>query len=119
MVSQVPANERKRRFMDYNDKFGNCYLRYTISVMEGKWKWIILWKIHTCPGIRFNKLHSELAPIAHRTLSDQLKQLEESSLIHREQFQEIPPHVEYSLADICHDLMPALVVINEWGKRVL
>jgi len=102
--------------MDYNDKFGNCYLRYTISVMEGKWKWIILWKIHTCPGIRFNKLHSELAPIAHRTLSDQLKQLEESSLIHREQFQEIPPHVEYSLTPKGLSLVPILEMMYQWGE---
>lgn len=68
------------------DKNGNYGMRYTMSVVEGKWKWIILWKIYKARVIRYNRLRNSLEPIAHKTLSVQLKGLETSNLVHREQY---------------------------------
>jgi DNA-binding HxlR family transcriptional regulator len=88
-----------------------------MSVVEGKWKWIILWEIYLADVIRYNKLREELRPIAHKTLSNQLKELEASNLIHREQYNEVPPKVEYSLTDEGKTLIPILDLMYQWGDH--
>jgi DNA-binding HxlR family transcriptional regulator len=100
----------------FEDKFGACGMRYTMSAVEGKWKWIILWKIYKAKVIRYNKLRDNLEPIAHKILSAQLKELENSNLIHREQYNEVPPHVEYSLKEAGFDLIPLFIELSKWGE---
>ncbi|MFL0250905.1 winged helix-turn-helix transcriptional regulator [Clostridium neuense] len=101
----------------FEDKYGACGMRYTLSIVEGKWKWIILWKIYKAKVIRYNKLKDSLEPIAHKTLSVQLKELEISNLIHREQYNEIPPKVEYSLTEEGMTLIPILELMSKWGDE--
>ncbi|MDD3224120.1 MAG: helix-turn-helix domain-containing protein [Clostridium sp.] len=101
----------------FEDKYGSCGMRYAMSVLEGKWKWIILWKIYKASVIRYNKLKNSLEPIAHKTLSEQLKGLESSNLIHREQCNEVPPRVEYSLTEEGMTLIPILELMTKWGNE--
>lgn len=103
----------------FEDKYGNCGMRYTMTLVEGKWKWIILWKIYKAETVRYNKLRESLEPIAHKTLSAQLKELESSNLIHREQYNEIPPRVEYSLTEEGMTLIPILELMSDWGNAHL
>ncbi|MCI1945621.1 winged helix-turn-helix transcriptional regulator [Clostridium luticellarii] len=100
----------------FDCKYGNCPLYYTISVVGGKWKWILLWKLYEFGVVRYNKLKTELEPIAHKTLSRQLKELEKYDLIHREQYNQIPPKVEYSLTEEGKTLVPILKLMHKWGK---
>lgn len=103
--------------MDFESKYGKCPIYYTMSIMEGKWKWVILWKIYQAKCIRYNKLRDSLLPIAHRTLSNQLKELEANGLIFREQYNEIPPRVEYSLTEEGMTLIPILELMSKWGEK--
>ena len=103
--------------MDFSSKFGNCSIYYTISKIEGKWKWVILYKLYRSKTIRYNRLWDELQPIAHRTLSKQLKELEADGLVHREQYNEVPPRVEYSLTEDGETLAPILELMSEWGRQ--
>ncbi|AJA48816.1 putative regulatory protein MalR [Clostridium pasteurianum DSM 525 = ATCC 6013] len=103
--------------IDFESKFGKCPMYYTMSAVEGKWKWIILWEIYKAEVIRYNKLREELQPIAHKTLSKQLKELETSKLIHREQYNEVPPKVEYSLTNEGKTLIPILELMYQWGEK--
>jgi DNA-binding HxlR family transcriptional regulator len=103
--------------VDFMSKYGSCPMYYTISVLEGKWKWIILWRIYRSGIIRYNKLRGELQPIAHKTLSTQLKELEASNLILRKQYNEVPPRVEYSLTEEGNTLIPILDLMYQWGKE--
>ena len=50
-------------------------------------------------------------------LSQTLKNLEQSHLVHREVYPEVPPRVEYSLTDTGKSLMPALTSLIAWGKE--
>lgn len=101
----------------FNKKYGQCSMYYTLSVLEGKWKWIILWEIYKAEVVRYNKLKDTVQPIAHKTLSQQLKELETSELIHREQYNQIPPKVEYSLTEKGKTLIPILDLMYQWGEQ--
>lgn len=105
--------------MDFESKYGKCPIYYTISKVEGKWKWAILYAISEMKVVRYNRLWKRLQPIAHRTLSRQLKELEGDRLVHREQYNEVPPRVEYSLTEEGKTLIPILELMSEWGKQRL
>jgi DNA-binding HxlR family transcriptional regulator len=102
---------------NFESKYGSCSMYYTMSVFEGKWKWIILWELYKAEVIRYNKLKDKLQPIAHKTLSKQLKEMESNNLIHREQYNEVPPKVEYSLTEEGKTLIPILIRMFQWGER--
>jgi len=101
----------------FGDIYGQCPMYYTLSVVEGKWKWIIIWEIYKAEVIRYNKLKDTLQPIAHKTLSHQLKELENSDIIHREQYNQVPPKVEYSLTEKGKTLIPILNLMYQWGEQ--
>lgn len=101
----------------FEDKYLHCPMYYTMSIFEGKWKWIILWKIYEMKVVRYNKLKDLLKPIAHKTLSQQLKELESCCLIHREQYNQVPPKVEYTLTRDGETLIPILSLMYQWGKE--
>lgn len=100
-----------------NEHITNCPLNYTLSIVGGKWKWAILWLIYRNEIVRYGWLKDNLQPIAHKTLSLQLKEMEEDKLINRKQYNQVPPKVEYSLTEKGKALIPALVLMSKWGKE--
>lgn len=95
----------------------SCPVTYTISIVGGKWKWIILYMIYRQGIIRYGELKKRLPSIAHKTLSQQLDELEESAIIHREQYNQMPPRVEYSLTEKGKSLIPILIQMAQWGEQ--
>lgn len=65
---------------------------------------------------RFNELSRLLPDITQRMLTNQLRELEQYGLVHREVFAEVPLEVEYWLTNLAKNLMPILLSIKEWGK---
>ena len=55
--------------------------------------------------------------VTFRYFSQTLKNLEQSHLVHREVFPEVPPRVEYSLTETGRSLMPAITALIDWGKE--
>ena len=93
----------------------NCPVTRTISIIGGKWKPIIL----NCIGdrtIRFGKLNQIIPSISNKVLSGELKELEQYGLIHRIEFTEMPPRVEYSLTNAGKSLLPLLHELANWGS---
>ncbi|MGT3005385.1 winged helix-turn-helix transcriptional regulator [Pasteurella multocida] len=85
---------------------------------NGKWKMMILYWLFTYPpAIRFNELKRYLGSISFKTLSITLKELEKDGLVHREEYPQIPPKVEYSLTARGQSLMPVLRAMCEWGRK--
>jgi len=68
---------------------------------------------------RFNQLTRLLPNITQRMLTSQLRELEESNLIHREVYPEVPVKVVYSLTPLAVSMMPLMLSIKEWGKEYL
>jgi DNA-binding HxlR family transcriptional regulator len=102
--------------VDENGKL-KCSIEYTIAVIGGKWKPVILWHLGTDGTLRYNELKRFLPGITHKMLSQQLKELEKDGLIHRKQYNQIPPKVEYSLTEKGYTLMPILEAMHQWGAE--
>ncbi|MDN3694855.1 helix-turn-helix domain-containing protein [Chryseobacterium tructae] len=92
-----------------------CCTSVTMRFIGGKWKAVILH--HLINGAkRYNELRKEIPTITERTLSLQLKQLEEDNIIDRKVYTEKPPlMVEYTLTDFGRTLLPVLEAIKQWG----
>jgi DNA-binding HxlR family transcriptional regulator len=97
----------------------NCEKELTLSVIGGKWKMLILWHLGKEGTKRFNELKSLIPGITQRMLVNQLRELEEDLIIHREVYPVVPPKVEYSLTEKGESLMPILESMYEWGKNYM
>lgn len=89
------------------------------AVLGGKWKILILWYIAFYKVQRFGELLRRLDGITQSTLTKQLRELERDGFLHREIFQEIPPHVEYSLTDMGKSFVPILNEMLLWSQQNL
>ena len=92
-----------------------CPVRTAQKIIEGKWKFVILYYISMGP-VRFNKLQKLIPNISHGVLSLQLKELEKSDMIHRKVYDENPPKVEYSLTETGKNFLPAMNTLINFGK---
>lgn len=92
-----------------------CPVRTFQKIVEGKWKFIILFYLGIKPT-RFNELQRLIPNISHGVLSIQLKELEKADIIHRESFNEVPPRVEYSLTETGQEFLPILNTLISFGK---
>lgn len=104
---------------DYKEK-GNVRetpFGYTLSVVGGKWKMLILYLLAENQLVRFNEMKRKLEPITYKMLSSQLKELEADGMVRRKEYPQIPPKVEYSLTPKAETLLPILEQLCEWGER--
>ena len=90
---------------------------YTLSLMNGKYKMTILYTLMEFGTVRFNELQKYNGSISYKTLSATLKELEADRLVHREEYPQIPPKVEYSLTSRGKSLIPILDGLCEWGEK--
>lgn len=90
---------------------------YTLSLINGKYKMTILYTLMEFGVVRFNEMKKYIGSISYKTLSVMLKELEADELIHREEYMQIPPKVEYSLTERGKSLIPILDSMCEWGDQ--
>lgn len=100
------------------EKIINCPVEATLELIGGKYKALILW--HLSEGkLRFSQLRKAITTATPKMLTQQLRELEECQLIHREVYPVIPPKVEYSLTEVGKSLLPILVAMRDWGAGYL
>ena len=97
--------------------FSRTGYSYTLSLISGKYKPIILYCLMEYEPVRFNEMQRYLGRIADKTLSMTLKELERDGLIHRKMYLEVPPRVEYTLTERGHSLMRVLDQLCTWGNE--
>jgi len=90
---------------------------YTLSVIGGKWKMLILYLLSENEPVRFNDMKRRIGTITFKTLSSQLKELEADGMVRRKEYPQIPPKVEYSLTQKAETLLPVLEQLCEWGEK--
>ena len=89
--------------------------QHTLSLISGKYKMTILYTLMEFGVVRFNELKRYIGTISYKSLSAALKELEADQLVHREEYPQIPPKVEYSLTQRGQSLIPILDEMCEWG----
>jgi DNA-binding HxlR family transcriptional regulator len=91
-----------------------CPVETTLSVVGGKWKVVILWRLVSGTK-RFNELQRSISQITRKMLTEQLRELERDNLIVRTVYPEVPPKVEYSLSDYGRTFIPVMQAMAQWG----
>lgn len=97
--------------------FEDTGFSYTLSLISGKYKMVILYCLMEFGIVRYNELKRYIKTISHKTLSTSLKELENDGLVLRKEYPQIPPKVEYSLTDKGKSLMQILDQLCIWGEE--
>lgn len=97
------------------DKLPACPVETTLTIISDKWKVLILRDL--LPGTkRFGELKKSIGNVSQKVLTSQLRQMEESGVVSRKVYPEVPPRVEYSLTDLGKSLKPVLDAMWTWGE---
>ncbi|HWR40053.1 MAG TPA: helix-turn-helix domain-containing protein [Patescibacteria group bacterium] len=104
-------NEEKK----YGEEFSACPVIYALNLIGGKWHLPVIWLLNRDAVLRYNEIKRRICGITNMMLTQTLKDLEEKGLVHRVQYPEIPPRVEYSLTENGQRLLPALDELAKWG----
>ncbi len=97
--------------------FSKTGYSYTLSLISGKYKPVILYCLMEYEPVRFNEMQRYLGKVADKTLSQNLKELEADNLIRRKMYPQVPPKVEYSLTERGASLMSVLDKLCDWGNE--
>lgn len=93
-----------------------CPVETTLTLISDKWKVLILRDL--LPGKkRFGELKKSVGSVSQKVLTSQLRQMEESGLITRTVYPEVPPRVEYALTELGRSLKPVLDAMTTWGEQ--
>ena len=104
---------------DFKAEYLACPIRQVVSRFGDKWSLLVLFLLNRSDTgvLRFNEMRRFMTDCSQKMLSQTLKNLEQSHLVHRQVFPEVPPRVEYSLTETGCSLMPVLTALIDWGKE--
>ena len=94
-----------------------CPIKDTLDIIGGKWKLFIVLQLFGSEQLRFSQLSKNIPGITNTVLSGCLRDMERDGILLRHQFNEIPPHVEYSLTEKGRTLSSVLLAIADWGME--
>ncbi|BAY21973.1 HxlR family transcriptional regulator [Calothrix sp. NIES-2100] len=110
------TNDKSMEPKAENDTRLTCEVEITLEVIGGRWKVLIIRELIV--GIkRFGELQRALPGITQKMLTQQLREMEDDGIIHREVYPQIPPKVEYSLTPLGKSLQPILNAMHEWAVK--
>lgn len=93
----------------------NCPIHKTLELLSGKWRTHVIFELCRHDSCRFGELKKRMPKITNTMLTTTLRDLEQLGIVDRQQFNEIPPHVEYSLTQKGQALVPVFYEIAKWG----
>ena len=96
-----------------------CPIRRVVSRFGDKWSLLVLFMLNKSETgvLRFNEIRRLMTDCSQKMLSQTLKSLEQSHLVHREVYAEVPPRVEYSLTETGKSLMPSVLSLIKWAME--
>ena len=101
--------------LEHSDR-ATCAVETTLKIIGGRWKVLIIRELIT-GAKRFGELQRSLTGITQKMLTQQLREMEEDGIVHREVYPQIPPKVEYSLTALGESLKPILYAMHEWAME--
>ena len=91
-------------------------VEYAFSILEGRWKMLILFHLFGGKVLRFSDLERAIPAISQKMLIQQLRQMESDGIVRRIVHHQVPPKVEYGLTDWGQALCPALDALLKWAE---
>jgi DNA-binding HxlR family transcriptional regulator len=115
----VTFAEKSEVMADIKAEYMTCPIRNVISRFGDKWSMLVLYSLNASETgvLRFNELRHLMTDCSQKMLSQTLKNLEQSHLVNRKVYPEVPPRVEYSLTETGKSLIPALTFLIAWGQE--
>jgi DNA-binding HxlR family transcriptional regulator len=101
----------------YKNKEFACAFEFTLDMISGKWKGLILWHLRE-KTLRHGEIKKTLGSITQKMLTQTLRDLEEEKLISRKVYPVVPPKVEYTITERGLKLIPIFVQLINWGNEV-
>lgn len=101
--------------MKTKEELPACPVATAVALVGGKWKLLILRNLRSRPW-RFNELQRDLEGISQKVLTDSLRQMMDDGLVYRQDYQELPPRVEYGLTDLGREMLPILDALANFGN---
>ena len=92
-----------------------CPVETTLTLISDKWKVLILRDLLSGTK-RFSELKRSINGVSQKVLTTQLRQMEDSGLLNRTVYPEVPPRVEYTLTELGYSLKPVLDAMGSWGE---
>lgn len=93
-----------------------CGMGYALSLIGGRWKTNILWRLLDHGRLRYSELRKLIPDASERMLVSQLRELEADQLVNRIVYPEVPPRVEYELTALGLSMEAMLKSISDWGE---
>lgn len=118
MKKELTPQEYLNKVMSTNVN-DNCPMRRTLELISGKWRTHIIYELCKNETCRFGELKKAMPRITNTMLTNTLRDLEKLGIVNRTQFNEIPPHVEYSLTEKGKALLPVFTELAKWGEENL
>ncbi|MCC5848216.1 MAG: helix-turn-helix transcriptional regulator [Verrucomicrobia bacterium] len=94
----------------------DCQVELTLKLIGGRWKVLIIQQLLQGTK-RFNALQRSLSTISHKSLTQQLRELERDGLVSRKVYPQVPPKVEYRLTELGKSLAPILYAMHDWANE--
>jgi DNA-binding HxlR family transcriptional regulator len=113
----METNLETKKHLIFRDREYKCGIDVTLAVIGGKWKASILWHLAR-QTMRFSELQRQFADTTRKMLTQQLRELEQDGLVHREVYPRVPPKVEYSLTEKGRSITPILDLMCAWGAGI-
>ena len=96
-----------------------CPIKYLTKILGGRWKLPILCILEIGGTVRFGQIKKKLGNVSNVTLSQTLKELERDGIVVRHQYNEVPPHVDYTMTKKGKSVIPALTMLGDWAKEFM
>ena len=105
--------------LEKNEREEDCPIRRVLELLSGRWRPQIIYTLYKRPACRFGQLQKAMPRVTNAVLTTTLRELERSGIVQRTQFNEVPPHVEYSLTEKGRALLPIFYEMTVWGEKYL
>lgn len=100
-------------------KISLCPINYLTNVLGGRWKLHVLCILNNGGTVRFGQIKKKIGKVSNVMLSQTLKELERDGIVIRHQYNEVPPHVDYTLTQKGKDVLSALYLLGDWAEKYM
>lgn len=115
-VSALPEVTRDAGRKEYTPLSAAIDVEGCLSMLEGRWKLVILFHLFGGQVQRFSDLEKRVTGISQKMLAQQLRQLEADGIVERTVHPQIPPKVDYRMTAWGQELCPALDALLKWAE---